>query len=240
MNNDNFDEEYLRKVVSNCLKSEAENTCISKNYRIIPSKTINEILLNTVVKSKQLLEEKGFPNTLNARVEKHVLLGTEVSELADAVKKGKGEVEEGEELADIVIRLCNFLCADETFNQYVKLSEVFWKYEAEFPNAINIEIYDSKKHGLSMVEAKYVIIQQMMICNENVRVNADNFVRVGIHNADPVPLINLWYACLKMAALCDAYAETFLPETLQFYIHAKMDKNFKRPYRYNTCDEFNK
>ncbi|SHJ63819.1 hypothetical protein SAMN02745227_00294 [Anaerobranca californiensis DSM 14826] len=53
-----------------------------------------------------LLKEKGFPTGKDNFNVKLVLLHTEVSELADAVKKGRtGDY--GQELADIIIRLLN-------------------------------------------------------------------------------------------------------------------------------------
>lgn len=241
MNKDNFENAYMKKVLLEMSENDrVRNTHNKKNYLSLSSEMLNEIMLNTVIRSKKLLEEKGFPNTLHAKLEKHVLLGTEISELADAVKKGKGVNEEGEELADIVIRLSNFLCADETYDQYIKLSQVFWSYEDEFSNMLNVETHEVFKYPVREIDMKYGIIQQMMIRNESVRITADNYVDLGINNADPVPLISLWYACLRLLGLCYAYADAFLPESLHFYIDEKMEKNFKRPFRYNTCEDFNK
>ncbi|QNO16257.1 hypothetical protein HYG86_16510 [Alkalicella caledoniensis] len=55
---------------------------------------------------KILMEEKGFANGKDKFMVKVVLLHTEVSELADAIKKGREE-DFGQELADIIIRLLN-------------------------------------------------------------------------------------------------------------------------------------
>jgi len=55
---------------------------------------------------KLLLEEKGFANGKDKFSVKVVLLHTEISELADAIKKGRTE-DFGQELADIIIRLLN-------------------------------------------------------------------------------------------------------------------------------------
>ena len=57
-------------------------------------------------KIDELLLEKGFPNGKDKFNVKVVLLHTEVSELADAIKKGREE-DFGPELADIIIRLLN-------------------------------------------------------------------------------------------------------------------------------------
>jgi NTP pyrophosphatase (non-canonical NTP hydrolase) len=55
---------------------------------------------------QDLLKEKGFPVGKEHFNVKLVLLHTEVSELADAIKKGRSE-DYGGELADIIIRLLN-------------------------------------------------------------------------------------------------------------------------------------
>lgn len=55
---------------------------------------------------QSLLNEKGFANGKDRFNVKVVLLHTEVSELADAIKKGRTE-DFGPELADIIIRLLN-------------------------------------------------------------------------------------------------------------------------------------
>lgn len=53
-----------------------------------------------------LMEEKGFANGKDRFIVKVVLLHTEISELADAIKKGR-TVDYGQEMADIIIRLLN-------------------------------------------------------------------------------------------------------------------------------------
>lgn len=235
LNENNFEEELMRKTIAtliNCSPS------LAKNQKVLSRKLLNEILLDTTIRTKSLLESKGFANTLEAKVEKHVLLGTEISELADAIKKGKSEDEEGYELADIVIRLSNFLSAKETYGYYIKLSQVFWNYEETLPQFITIQTYTSGKTFSNKSQIKYEIIQEMMAANEIIKITADNYVAIGVNNADPTPLINLWDACLRLIGLCYVYAETFLPEKLQFYINEKMEQNFKRPYRYNVCKEF--
>lgn len=60
--------------------------------------------------TKKLLEEKGFPYSPDIFWQKIALTHTEVSELADVVKKkGFGAKEEiAEEIADIIIRTMNF------------------------------------------------------------------------------------------------------------------------------------
>lgn len=196
---------------------------------------IGETVFYTSSITRKLLLEKGFSNTIHSYIEKHVLLGTEISELADAIKKGKGEDYEGEELADIAIRACNFVCCDEVYQLYTR-----WytsnNYSENETDIVQVTIWTH--HVKDTVDMKYAVLGEMMSVVEEIKrksIDIANLITTNLtYTEELVDLIH------QLIALCVFYSETFLSENLQDYIDRKMRYNFKRPYKYNTYEEVSK
>ena len=199
---------------------------------------MNKLLKSTVYSTRDLLKQKGFSLSLKDRVEKSVLLNTEISELADAVKKGYGANEEGYEIADIVIRAANFLCLDETFHQYEKLS---YAISSKIVPSEVISVTVKNPDSTDIKKIKYELIEDMMCCWIEVK-KASDMLDISYNNKlGEEKLISsfivLWNKIVDLCAYCSAYVTLYLPKNLQFYVAHKMDKNFKRPYRYGTSEE---
>lgn len=196
---------------------------------------IGETVFYTSSITKKLLAEKGFSNTLHSYIEKHVLLGTEISELADAIKKGKGEDHEGEELADIVIRACNFICCDEVHNVYAN-----WyapnNYSDDVTDIVQVTIHTHQINNT--VDMKYAVLGEMMSIVEEIKRKSIDIVHLV--STDLVRIEELVELVHELVALCVFYSDRFLSENLQDYIDKKMRYNFKRPYKYNTFEELKK
>lgn len=196
---------------------------------------IGETVFYTSSITKKLLSEKGFSNTIHSYIEKHVLLGTEVSELADAIKKGKGEDYEGEELADIAIRACNFVCCDEVHEVYTR-----WyapnNYSEDAADIVQVTIWTHQIKNT--VDMKYAVLGEMMSVIESIKRKSIDIVYSTSTNLTYIEeLVDLVH---ELIALCVLYSERFLSENLQDYIDRKMRYNFKRPYKYNTYEEVSK
>lgn len=192
---------------------------------------INDIAYYTSSITRKLLISKGFTNTIHAYIEKHVLLGTEISELADAVKKGKGFEEECEELADIAIRASNFLCCDEVWQMY---NDSF--KPDKIANSEDIVQVVIKMHWTDTeVDMKYAVLSAMMSVVETIRERAE--IYANIHNRNEQSFSNLISSVYELIAFCSLYSEMFLSSNLQSYINDKMRYNFERPYKYNTFEE---
>lgn len=221
--------------------SQFENDITGKRKTVLEYNLndLNKLLKSTTVKTKKLLSEKGFSSSINNRVDKAVLLNTEISELADAVKKGLGVESEGLELADIVIRAVNFLCLDETYEDYIKLCElVSNNAEHSFEKiSIAITIPDINNR----ISSKYCLIEDMMMCWVEIKKASEMLEVCFINNLDyknfSAAFIILWNKIVDLIAYCNCYATVYLPENLQFYVDTKMDKNFKRPFKYGVCEE---
>lgn len=199
---------------------------------------MNKLLINTTYATRKLLKEKGFSLTIADRVEKTVLLNTEISELADAVKKGYGVNDEGSEIADIIIRAANFLCLDETYHQYEKLS--YAMSSKLIPSEV-ISVTVSNPNKTDIRVSKYELIEDMMCCWVEIK-KASDMLEVSFNNQlgeekFVSSFIILWNKIVDLCAYCSAYVTLYLPKNLQFYIEHKMDKNFKRPYKYGTSEE---
>lgn len=231
------------KEITDIMNSEKLKNVDKNGYYIVSCfiRDMNNLLCETTIKEKELLKQKGFSNSLvHNRTVKSVLLNTEISELADAVKKDLGKEAEGFELADIVMRCTNFLCSDETISQYLKLSIEIKKELSEFENkyfAISVNTYSQSEN-----ESKFVMIEDMMrVWNE---VNTSSKIMMyAYHNSEKNFLklfVAMWNNIIELVSLCDVYADVFLPENLQYYVETKMEQNFGRPFRYNISGNIDK
>lgn len=203
---------------------------------------VNKILKSTAIDTRQLLLDKGFSISIHDRVDKSVLLNTEISELADAVKKGLGSDAEGLELADIVIRASNFLCLNETHCEYIKLCNLITKDVEHTIEKISVTVtmpaVDDEDNKIS---SKYYLIEEMMVSWIDIKRASEMLEVCFINDLDYQKVLSsfilLWNKVIDLTTYCKCYATLYLPENLQFYIDAKMDKNFKRPYKYGVCKE---
>lgn len=211
---------------------------IQKLFLVYNLKDMNKLLHTTSVITRKLLSDKGFTLSIEDRVEKSVLLNTEISELADAVKKGLGKEAEGSEVADIIIRASNFLCLDETYHNYQKLSNVLIR-SAE--NTDTVSVAASISGYSDKVKDKYLLIEDMMRCWVEIK-DASEMVEIcyseklGEEKFNTAFII-LWNKIIDLSAYCSAYVTLYLPQNLQYYINDKMNKNFERPYKYGTYEE---
>lgn len=199
---------------------------------------MNKLLHLTTSSTKELLVEKGFTTSLEDRVEKSVLLNTEISELADAVKKGYGVDAEGSEIADIIIRASNFLCLNETFHQYLKLSYAI-SNNLKSHDTVSVTISNNK--NLDEKQRKYSLIEHMMTSWIEIK-KASEMVEICCQEKlgeerFVSSFIVLWNKIIDLSAYCSAYVTLYLPKNLQYYVTKKMNENFKRPYRYGTSEE---
>lgn len=200
---------------------------------------LNKLLKSTTTKTRELLAKKGFTLSIEDRVEKTVLLNTEISELADAVKKGLGQDAEGAEIADIVIRATNFLCLDETYHSYQKLSNVLTQTVSNTDRVtIGASISDYESNSK---KDKYSLIEDMMVCWVEIK-RASELLEVCCvdkmgSDKFNTAFIVLWNKVIDLIAYCSAYVTLYLPENLQYYVEYKMSVNFKRPYKYGTSEE---
>lgn len=234
-----------KKEEKEIAKKEPERTCtVCYNH-----KAIHDLIYEVTEQTRQLLEEKGFSNCLKTScAEKFVLLGTEISELADAVKKGKGTEEEKMEIADILIRACNFLCSIEVYNSflainhYIKTEEdEFIRYEFKVDEDIQAMIMKMQmswynKANDNVVPVKYSIISEMMKINHAIGVQLDTLS--FLEEKDEKAHVEIYYKICHLVMVCGFYADLFLgDEKMQDFTQRKMDINFKRPYKYNTFEE---
>ena len=211
----------------------SENSFLVYNLR-----DMNKLLHSTTVSTKQLLSEKGFTVSLADRVEKSVLLNTEISELADAVKKGYGDEDEGSEIADIIIRAVNFFCLDETFHNYEKLTYIL-KQKCSSTDTITVPTPLNRE--AKEVKNKYILIEKMMNCWVEIKDASEMLEICYSENLGEdkfnTAFIILWNKIVDLCAHCSAYVTLYLPQNLQYYVDSKMSKNFNRPYKYGTSEE---
>lgn len=215
-------------------EGENKNTFLAYNLN-----DLNKLLRSTTTKTRELLTKKGFTLSIDDRVEKTVLLNTEISELADAVKKGLGRDAEGAEIADIVIRATNFLCLDETYHSYQKLSNILAQTPSNTDKVtVGACVSDSES---KLKKDKYSLIEDMMVCWIEIK-RASEMVwvcctdKLGEDKFNTAFII-LWNKVIDLTAYCSAYATLYLPGNLQYYVGYKMNENFKRPYKYGTSEE---
>lgn len=205
-----------------------------KNLNVsVDSISVNSLLFSTTCRTKKLLEEKQFCNSLiNSRNKKTVLLATEISELADAVKKGEGLLRESEELADIIIRSCNFLCAIETFDIY---RDTLLNCEDLKKKEIIVNLSSDFFRSTNSINSKFEILENMLktwglILNSCV---------VFLENRNRENFIDMWEKIAKLNAYCKIYCNEFIKMDLREIVESKMNKNLSRKIRYNCCEEFN-
>lgn len=234
----------IYKVLYNICKGKSKNTEVD-TYSVISMLSTNLIIKGTVERTKELLIQKQFSNSIiESRVEKTVLLATEISELADAVKKGLGKDAEAEELADIIIRGCNFLCSNETYNHYKNLCmalESKGLFNSDFSVKVNKSYFISKE--ILEVESKFRVIEAMMeawgdIKNQSVKYI--NTYKKRTANDEYKEFLALWSKLMNLFCYCEFYSVNFLDNKLHLAINNKMNSNFKRPIRYNSCEEMYK
>ena len=207
-------------------------------------KDINDLLYRTTLMTSELLDEKGFSKSLILnRVAKSVFLNTEISELADAIKKNLGKEEEGFEIADIIIRSTNFLCAIETFKEYEKLSLEVQKNSIAFENKFfKIPVFNFS--GMAEEDAKLNLVENMMRIWNDINTSSELMVHAyrskDSRKGFTKLFIGLWNHIMELTALCEVYTDMFLSKNLHYYIDKKMNKNFERPFRYNISGNIDK
>lgn len=214
------------------------NTDIDSSTLVYNLNDMNKLLKSTTSNTRELLTEKGFCTSIKDRVEKSVLLNTEISELADAVKKGLGDSAEGSEIADIIIRASNFLCLDETYHQYQKLSYVI---SSNIRNSDTVSVMVADPNTSNKITGKYALIEDMMVCWTEIKKASEMVEICYLNKLGEEKFISafivLWNKIIDLSAYCSAYVTLYLPKNLQYYISDKMIKNFNRPYRYGTSEE---
>lgn len=208
---------------------EKENISTDNLKRVYSLNDIERELFDTAIMSEKLLKEKGFSLSLTeCGISKSVFLNTEISELADAVKKGLGEEAEGLELADISIRAAGILVCFETKDLFKDLHE-------QIMNKLlnkKIEVKLCTNIDSDLCNKKIDCIENMMNLWFSINLNLKKSIQ--LNNTDSDVFIKLWKNITKLICCCKLYCDVFLHENLQDYINEKMEINFKRPIKYNT------
>lgn len=248
-NKDKLKKDYLEitKLMSGEKLKELERLSKDGCVHCSSSIELNEVCSKTVPMVRKLWEEKGFESSLQkAKYEKVVLLFTEVAELADAAKKGKGEEEEVMEIADIVIRACNILGCDEFIDTYNNLDKIISRYDITISLPINGGLFMTDlnlKDSDFIIQNKYKLIEKMIAVNHEVMLATDRAL-FAYNEADNLlgsEFIILWNHIIHLIAMCKAYLDAFVTDenlkNLHNVVTAKMNINFQRPYKYNTFEE---
>lgn len=200
--------------------------------------------------TKKLLNKKGFPiNNSNELIQERIaLLHSEVSELVDAEKKGKDIKEKQDELADIIIRLMNIplmfedilnhfkVCSEsENDNKYLCKVTVDKKITAaEFNMMINEGIdyvYENSKY------LKLTIINKL---HRSITRLESHLINLKESQFEEHHLYFSVNSIIDIILYCYLYIE-ISPEihgNLHEFVDSKMKENFKRPYRFNTSNNF--
>ena len=201
--------------------------------------SINNLCLSLTEQIRKLWEEKGFSYSfLETRSEKVVLMISEISELADAVKKGKSEKEIMFELADIVIRATNLLCCDETFLCYKNMCKIMPNHDISLPLLSADKISQEKEMKLKydMIERMHQVCSDIIISSKRVE-----FTITDRPEDKPREFIIMWNHIMILIGYCIVYVNSFnKSQNLQEAIKEKMAINFNRPYKYNTFEEMQK
>lgn len=210
---------------------EKENITVDNLKRTYSLNDIEKELFDTAVMAEKLLKEKGFSLSLNeCGISKSVFLNTEISELADAVKKGLGKDEEGLELADISIRAAGILICFETKDLFQDLHEQI--ASKVFDRKIEVELCTNIDNDLC--SKKIDCIENMMNLWFLINFNLKKYIKLNNNNNNSDAFIKLWKNITKLICCCKLYCDVFLQKNLQDYINEKMEINFKRPIKYNT------
>lgn len=188
---------------------------------------INIIKENTP-KVQALLDEKGFACTTDLIYEKVALLHTEIAELTDAFKKGKGKESESEEIADIIIRLLNFP---------IMLPQLLENLDnKDIQNEFTIELDKDNEY---QCKCKISCMLHRLVCDIESRLQSTLFVDTS-KDTNKFPDFSCFEICVMIMAvivICEFYNQNYIGGNLQDFITAKMKKNHNRPYRYNTSKE---
>lgn len=224
---------------------------MSEEYNPIPNSNImhyeisgnGENILNNISKELvgsilKLWKEKGFSDSLiENRAMWTTLLISEVSELADAEKKGLFVDNTLYEIADIVIRATDLLCYKEVLPIYKNLcSQMNEKCVITVPVFRTFSFYDSE-----IQNSKFLMLESMHKICIDIAEQTKRFA-FAYETKDNVAVarevILLWYKIMVLIGYCKAYLFSFYErENLQDIINHKMNLNFKRPYKYNTNEE---
>jgi hypothetical protein len=195
-----------------------------------------DFLTKNVGSVKHLIESKGFSLDIEDYNEKVALLHTEVSELIDAYKKGKGDDAEGEEIADILIRLMNIPCilpkVLDHINTRLRNGAIYFDVheddEKDIPR-IRYELFKSMHKSVAEIGCALDDYMDMLEDEEDMDAEDNNEIYGILHGVG--------YNSVELIMLCEVYAENILNKNLQDLVDAKMAKNWERPYRYNTNPE---
>lgn len=240
----------LKEEFSNITKemSKKEMAYINngKDFVIIPlhmifpdDLSINDLCLNLSEQIRKLWKEKGFNSSfLETRSEKVVLMISEISELADAEKKGKSEKEIIFELADIVIRAANLLSCDETLPCYKNMCKIMPNHDISLPLLVSKDISSEKK-----LKLKYDMIEKMHeVCGDIIFSSKRLEFSIEERPEDKArEFIIMWNHIMILVGYCIVYVDSFYEnQNLQEAIQEKMAINFNRPYKYNTFEEMQK
>ncbi|MDF2841723.1 MAG: hypothetical protein K0R00_149 [Herbinix sp.] len=180
---------------------------------------------------RALITQKGFSIDKADLEEKIVLLHTEVAELSDAFKKGKGARDEGQEVADILIRLMNIPCM---FEEIVTEARALLKQKEivgeNYYLSSNVDVGVCRE--ITTVKNPYTLT----FCLHERVTYLGNICFDYLHNGSPrMGLLSILECIQVIIALCEIYSKQFLGSTdIEFLVSEKMHFNWSRPYRYNT------
>lgn len=190
-------------------------------------------ILRNTSDTKELIIAKGFSLSLDHADERIALLHTEVSELIDAFKKGKGKDAEAEELADIVIRLMNIPAMADDLAEYMS--------SHQFSDSV---YYDGVND--TSVKMKWALTKEMHSLVAKLGDSFDEYIlskqkNILVHVRDIEVLHSMAKIIVQLLIKCVIFAEDILHGNLQEFVRKKMAINWDRPYRFNTSPElFNK
>lgn len=228
---------FSRNKKNKVLKSKENNK--SDKGDIFTLVSINFFVKEISEKTRELHKLKYFNTSLyDSRIEKNILLLSEIGELTDAIKKGNGEEKEAEELADIYIRACNYLCADETYVFYTKLSESLNNksiFDENFSILISKDLLDKEK----LVYKKFAVLEAMYEQCYEIKKESITFLKARYTEEEFKyrGFLRLWSQVMRLICLCEFYSNHFLNSGLRLAVTNKMNNNFNREARFNTCKE---
>ena len=192
-------------------------------------KEIFEFMNKNKTEVRELLEQKGFSTDVSVFTERVALLHTEIAELTDAYKKGLPAKEEAMELADIVIRLLSFPVI------IPEISDLAEDIQHEF-----VDISDIPSNRLDDTSLRYRIFVDMQLATSQIGVSITEMVNMVYNGYESnsvemsSSISTLIFSISFLYMMCENYAQIILHENLQDLFDVKMDKNWNRPYRYNT------
>lgn len=207
-----------------------------------------ELARRTTLETRELLNKKGFPTSLIHNFsDKIVLLNSEISELADAVKKKRSLDEEGSEIADIVIRACNITCSDELQSHFIEYLDSLYKYNHR--SVLSSKMYVNIGYSNSLQKNKYNTMELMTqvtgSLTRSIRTYQYSRVARPINNEDFESALfkirddrnkieEIFLHFMNLICLCKFYSDEFLATDLQELVSKKMNVNFDRPFQFNS------